>query len=120
MAQQRSSKAAKAIQSHLRGKTGRSFWRSLDELAGTDDFRAFLEAEFPSLAPARGSVDRRALLKAMGASLALAGLAGCDAAPDEAALPYVNAPESTTPGKAKWYATAVTMAGYAQPAESVH
>jgi molybdopterin-containing oxidoreductase family iron-sulfur binding subunit len=116
MAQQRSSKAAKAIRSHLRGKTGRSFWRSLDELAGTDDFRAFLEAEFPSLAPARGGVDRRALLKAMGASLALAGLAGCDAAPDEAALPYVNAPESTTPGVANWYATAVTMAGYAQPA----
>ncbi len=52
-------------------------------------------------------------MKAMIASLALAS--GCTGEPDEMALPYVNAPEAVTPGKPKWYATALTFAGYAQP-----
>lgn len=61
------------------------------------------------------SVDRRTLLKLMGASLAMAGLVGCKGEEDEAALPYVVQPENVTPGIAKWYATAVTLSGYAQP-----
>jgi molybdopterin-containing oxidoreductase family iron-sulfur binding subunit len=60
-------------------------------------------------------VGRRSLLKVMGASLALAGLGGCTGTEDENAYPYVNAPEGMTLGVAKWYATAVTFAGYAQP-----
>jgi molybdopterin-containing oxidoreductase family iron-sulfur binding subunit len=60
-------------------------------------------------------VDRRSLLKVMGASLALAGLGGCKGGEDENAYPYVNAPENMTLGVARWYATAVTFAGYAQP-----
>ena len=60
-------------------------------------------------------VDRRSLLKVMGASLALAGLGGCKGVEDETAYPYVNAPDGMTLGVAKWYATAVTFAGYAQP-----
>src|SRR5205823_1015123 len=60
--------------------------------------------------------DRRALLKVMAASFALAGLAGCDGEADEDALPYVEAPEFVTPGRPKFYATAVTLGGYAQPA----
>jgi len=99
----------------LRGKSGRTFWRSLDELAGTEDFRRFLEAEFPSIAPDAGSVNRRALLNIMGASLAMAGLAGCGGETDEEALPYVVAPENVIPGNPKWYATSVTFGGYAQP-----
>lgn len=59
--------------------------------------------------------DRRTMLKTMGASLALAGLAGCKGEADETALPYVRHPEGTTVGKARWYATAVTFSGYAQP-----
>ena len=31
--------------------TGKEYWRSLDELADTPEFRAFVEAEFPTLAP---------------------------------------------------------------------
>lgn len=61
------------------------------------------------------TVDRRTLLKLMGASLALAGLVGCKGEEDEAALPYVVQPDNVMPGVAKWYATAVTLAGYAQP-----
>ncbi|WP_205624909.1 TAT-variant-translocated molybdopterin oxidoreductase [Geminicoccus roseus] len=107
--------AAAPIRDRLRGRTGRSFWRSLDELSGSQDFRDYLAAEFPSLAPAAGQVDRRSVLKVMAASLALGGLAGCDGEPDEKALPYVEAPEFVTPGNPKWYATAVTSQGYAQP-----
>ncbi|MET4701385.1 MoCo/4Fe-4S cofactor protein with predicted Tat translocation signal [Constrictibacter sp. MBR-5] len=97
------------------GRTGRSFWRSLEELADEPSFRARLEAEFPALAPVMHDVDRRTILKMMGASLTLAGLAGCGSESDEQALPYVNAPESLTVGKPTWYATAVTLNGYAQP-----
>ncbi|WEX10562.1 TAT-variant-translocated molybdopterin oxidoreductase [Chelativorans sp. AA-79] len=107
--------SAAMIRSRLRGKTGRAFWRSLDELSRTVDFQAFLEAEFPSLAPTAAEVDRRGLLKVMGASLALAGLSGCSGQADDRALPYVQSPEFVVPGNPKYYATAVTMAGYAQP-----
>jgi molybdopterin-containing oxidoreductase family iron-sulfur binding subunit len=100
----------------LQGKTGRSFWRSLDELSRTPSFQAFLDAEFPSPFSLSDEIDRRSMLKVMAASLALAGLSGCSGTADEAALPYVEAPESTIPGKPKWYATAVTLGGLAQPA----
>jgi len=58
---------------------------------------------------------RRELLKAMGAGLALAGLAGCTAAPHPDALPYVTQPDETVPGTPRHYATAVTFGGYSQP-----
>ena len=103
------------IRAKLGGRTGHAFWRSLDELSGTPDFRAFLEAEFPALAPAAADMDRRSMLKVMAASLALAGLTGCRGEADETALPYVNAPESLVLGEPKFYATAVSFAGYAQP-----
>jgi molybdopterin-containing oxidoreductase family iron-sulfur binding subunit len=60
--------------------------------------------------------NRRSLLQAMAASLALAGAGGKRADADERALPYVNAPEFVVPGKARWYATSVGFAGYAHPA----
>src|SRR5581483_9028710 len=77
--------------------------------------RGYLASEHPSLAPALNGVARRSLLKAMAASLALAGLSGCDWRPDDDALPYVNTPENVAPGRAKWYASAVTLNGYALP-----
>jgi molybdopterin-containing oxidoreductase family iron-sulfur binding subunit len=77
-----------------------------------DDTRPAV-ADIAAAAPA---VDRRALLKTMAASLALAGLGGGEAVADERALPYVTVPDGETPGVARWYATAVTLAGIAQPA----
>src|SRR4051812_42291460 len=74
-----------------------------------------LASEHPDLAPALDGIARRSLLKAMAASLALAGLSGCDWRPDDDALPYVNTPGNVQPGKAKWYASAVTLNGIAQP-----
>ncbi|MDX6749947.1 TAT-variant-translocated molybdopterin oxidoreductase [Geminicoccaceae bacterium 1502E] len=82
------------IRRRLAGLSGRTFWRSLDELARTPAFHRFLEAEFPSLASSAGGMDRRSMLKVMGASLALAG---CDGEADGAALPYVKAPEDAVP-----------------------
>lgn len=86
-------------------------WRSLDEIAGTAEFRRFVEAEFPSIAerlPAR--LSRRTLLKLMGASLSLAGLAACSRA--ESIVPYVRQPEMLIPGKPVFYATALSSDGF--------
>jgi molybdopterin-containing oxidoreductase family iron-sulfur binding subunit len=49
----------------------------------------------------------------MGASLGLAGLAGCSPAPAERIMPYVRAPEDIVPGRPLYFATAMPLAGYA-------
>lgn len=101
------------LQSKLKGKTGRQFWRSLAELEGTAEFQAFFSDRFPGFSAS--GINRRSLLKIMGASLALGGLTACKGEADEMAYPYVNVPEGVTLGIARLYATAVTFAGYAQP-----
>jgi MoCo/4Fe-4S cofactor protein with predicted Tat translocation signal len=95
------------------GSTPR-FWRSLDELADTPEFRDHLENEFPHGAndPA-ATLDRRELLKVMAASAAFAGLTGCTKLPTQHIVPYVRQPEQIIPGKALFYATAVTLGGVA-------
>jgi molybdopterin-containing oxidoreductase family iron-sulfur binding subunit len=45
-------------------------------------------------------------MKLMGASMALAGLAGCTRLPDEPIYPYVTQPEDLIPGKPMYFATA--------------
>ncbi len=100
-----------AIRQRLEGQHGPRYWRSLEELADEPAFAAFVEAEFPSIAP---EMDRRRFLQLMGASMAMAGLAGCGQEP-EAGVPYVVQPEKVIPGEARWYASAVPFAGYAQP-----
>src|SRR5579859_5898219 len=65
--------------------------------------------EFPRQAGSGEWVDavsRRGFLKVMGASLALAGLAGCTKQPDEAIFPYVKQPEDLILGKPMYFATA--------------
>jgi molybdopterin-containing oxidoreductase family iron-sulfur binding subunit len=87
-----------------------TFWRSLDELANTDEFRNYVEREFPTqLAVWDDIAGRRNFLKLMAASLALAGVAGCTRQPQEAIVPYVLAPEELIPGKPLYFAT--TMPG---------
>ncbi|MFK4134742.1 TAT-variant-translocated molybdopterin oxidoreductase [Pseudomonas luteola] len=99
------------IRRHLEDKQGPQYWHSLEELTGDPAFEAFVEAEFPGIAP---QMDRRRFLQLMGASLALGGLAACGPTPGTA-VPYVSQPEIIVPGKALWYATAIQFAGYAQP-----
>jgi hypothetical protein len=53
------------------------------------------------------------LLKVMAASAAFAGLSGCTKLPTQHIVPYVRQPEEIIPGKALFYATAVTLGGVA-------
>jgi MoCo/4Fe-4S cofactor protein with predicted Tat translocation signal len=86
-------------------------WRSTAELDNTPDFRAFLEAEFPEAADPDG-LNRRRWLQLMGASFALAGLAGCKGE-DVNVLPFVERPVDRAPGKPQRFATAMELGGSA-------
>ena len=95
------------------GETPR-FWRGLDELADTPEFRDHKENEFPHGAnDPDAKLDRRDLLKVMAASAAFAGLSGCTKLPTQKIVPYVRQPEEIIPGKPLFYATAVTLGGVA-------
>jgi molybdopterin-containing oxidoreductase family iron-sulfur binding subunit len=97
-------------------KTGPEYWRSLEELAGSQDFKEALHREFPKGASEWvDSVSRRGFLKVMGASLGLAGMTGCVRLPLEPIVPYVRQPEGVIPGRPMYYATATTLGGYASP-----
>src|ERR1700681_4777134 len=97
-------------------KTGPEYWRSLEELAGSQDFQDALHREFPKGASEWvDSVSRRGFLKVMGASLGLAGMTGCVRLPLEPIVPYVRQPENVIPGRPMYYASAVTLGGYANP-----
>lgn len=102
------------IQTRLAHMQGRDFWRSLDELAETDAFQELAQREFPQhMAEWRPGMNRRAFLRLMGASLALAGLTGCTGGPPEKIVPYVDAPETTVPGRPRFFATSMQLGGYA-------
>jgi molybdopterin-containing oxidoreductase family iron-sulfur binding subunit len=95
------------VRQELKGVKGKRFWRSVDELADTAEFQAAVEREFPSAAQEWvDPVSRRGFLKVMGASLALAGLAGCTKQPEETIYPYVKQPEDLVLGKPMYFATA--------------
>ena len=93
---------------------GKKFWRSLEEYQRSDAFGEMLKAEFPSLFE-RWSVDRREVLRVMGASLALAGMSGCKPVRSDDVVPFVNRPEGYLEGRVDHYATAILFEGYAQP-----
>ncbi len=102
------------MRAELEGKRGQQYWRSLDEVSQSKEFKSWFEDEFPNRQELF-QIDRRTLLKFAGASLALAGLSGCRGVflPEEKVIPFVKAPEEMVPGKALFYASAVTLAGYA-------
>ncbi len=96
------------VQARLAEKQGKEYWRSLDELAATEEFEEYLHREFPRQAGEWDDpVGRRRFFKLMGASLALAGLSGCVYQPPESIVPYVRQPEEEVPGKALYFATAM-------------
>ncbi|BBO23817.1 MAG: 4Fe-4S dicluster domain-containing protein [Fimbriimonadaceae bacterium] len=67
----------------------------------------------PFEAPWSAPFDRRRFLQIVGASMAMAGLAGCRPKLAERIVPYVKAPEEILPGDPVFYATALTLSGYA-------
>ena len=98
-----------AVRAKLAGQTGRRYWKNLDELAATPEFNELMQEEFPRQAMQGEWVDavsRRGFLKVMGASLALAGMAGCTKQPDEPIYPYIKQPEDLVLGKSMYFATA--------------
>ncbi len=97
-------------------KAGQRYWRSLDELVDSPQFRKTLEEEFPGLAeeldnPATAAT-RRSFLRVMAASLALAGLTSCRW-PKQRIMPFAYRPEGYVPGVARTYATALELGGAA-------
>ena len=101
------------LRKRLAEKTGKKYWRSLNEIAETGEFKEFLHQEFPSGAAFwEDGVSRRTFLKIMGASMALAGLTACTATNPEKIVPYVEAPEEVIPGQPLFFATAFPMVGY--------
>ncbi|MHC4421078.1 MAG: TAT-variant-translocated molybdopterin oxidoreductase [Planctomycetota bacterium] len=95
---------------------GGAWWRSLEELADTPQFRAQLEREFPAGAlEMLDSSERRSFLKIMGASLALAGvgLPGCRRWPKEEIAPFAHRPAGRVPGTTEHFATSMERGGVA-------
>jgi MoCo/4Fe-4S cofactor protein with predicted Tat translocation signal len=94
----------------------RRHWRSLEELADSPQLRDLLEREFPQQASEWDDpAGRRQFLHLMGASLALAGLAGCTEPLGEKIVPFVKQPEDLVPGRPLRYATAIRLAASTLP-----
>jgi MoCo/4Fe-4S cofactor protein with predicted Tat translocation signal len=92
----------------------RTYWRSLEELAETPEFSAMVERHAPRFRDIVNAFDRRRFLQLMAASLALGGLSACGPEPNpRQLLPYVDEPENIVPGRNRFFASAVTLDGYA-------
>src|SRR6476619_6154189 len=105
-----------SLQDGETARGGKKYWRSLEELADTPQFREFVAREFPQQAEEwNDPIERRTFIKLMGASLALAGLSGCVFQPPEKIVPNVKQPEEYVPGKALFFATAAPLFGAATP-----
>jgi len=93
----------------LEPETGPKYWRSLDQLAGTPEFRQWAEREFPAGAGQLGdALSRRNFVKIMSASFLLAGLGatGCRR-PVEKIYPYAKMPQDYVHGVPQYFATAL-------------
>jgi MoCo/4Fe-4S cofactor protein with predicted Tat translocation signal len=91
---------------------GRRYWRSLDDLSDTPEFKDWLHREFPQGASEFSDpVSRRHFVKIMSASFALAGLglaaAGCRR-PEAELVPFSKAPDDLYDyGMPQFFATAM-------------
>ncbi|MDP9174041.1 MAG: TAT-variant-translocated molybdopterin oxidoreductase [Planctomycetota bacterium] len=103
---------------NVEARPAKDYWRTLEERADAADFQRCALDEFaPSVLSNGEGVSRRSFLKVVGASAAIAGMttaAGCKRKTDETIVPYVSQPEGITPGKPLYFATAMTLGGYAQ------
>ena len=74
-----------------------------------------MKGEFPvNAADWPDELSRRRFVQLMGASIALGGATGCTRNPPEHIVPYVNQPEEIIPGKPLFFATALTLGGFAR------
>src|SRR5512146_2398644 len=95
-----------SIRAYLETDGKARFWRSMDQLAETEEYKEFSEHEFPRdpIKDPNYGLSRRNLLKLMAASAGLAGLTACTKLPIEHIAPYVRPAEEFVPGKALYYA----------------
>src|SRR2546423_2512811 len=104
----------KSVREKLNRSSGQHYWRSLEELAETAEFKEMLHREFPPGATEWwDGLSRRNFLKMAAASLALAGVTSCTKQPPKEILPYVNQPTELVPGEPLVYATAMPLGGFA-------
>lgn len=94
----------------------KKYWRGLGDAEQSGlKLGEMLEREFPEGASELPEgFSRRDFLRLMAASLALGGTAACTRQPLEHIVPYIRQPEEIVPGKPLYYATALTMNGFAR------
>ncbi|HSK40423.1 MAG TPA: TAT-variant-translocated molybdopterin oxidoreductase [Arenibaculum sp.] len=89
----------------------RRHWRSLGARADAPEYRRWLESEFPHLGDGVRT-DRRSILKLMGASAGLAGLAACGEAPSDPIVSRARETPGHTVGEPLYFATSLPLDGY--------
>jgi len=95
----------------MKQRNGKTYWRSLGELQETEEFKNFLQREFPTAASEfPEGVSRRRWMELMGASLALGGLTGCRWEVEKIA-PLAIRPENRIPGESEKFATSIEVGG---------
>ena len=90
--------------------TGKRYWRSLDELSQTPEFRKWVEQEFPGGVEQLDGSSRRNVLKLMAASFGLAGLTACRR-PEQNIFPQSKGVENYIPGKPYFFSSVFTLNG---------
>ncbi|MEM7199914.1 MAG: TAT-variant-translocated molybdopterin oxidoreductase [Planctomycetota bacterium] len=91
---------------------GRLYWRSMEQLARSQEYEQFARDEFPAgpeLTP--DAVSRRGFLGVVAAAVAMASTTACRK-PKRKILPFAVRPEEVTPGIPEYYATSLQTTGY--------
>jgi MoCo/4Fe-4S cofactor protein with predicted Tat translocation signal len=95
---------------------GQAYWRSLEELADTPQFRELVANEFAGYDPEQiRSLSRRRFMQLMAASMSLAGLtlSGCRRYPETRLAPFVTRPDGRVPGTTRQFASITQRGGVA-------
>lgn len=84
-----------------------TYWRSIENRRRTEEYISSIENEFAEGMTEITSMDRRSMLKVMGATIAISGIGVSCRRPEEHILPYVHQPEDQTQGLPNYFATAL-------------
>ena len=92
------------------------YWRSVDDLEKTPEFRELMAREFgPNAQELASGEDRRTFIKLMGAGFALAGIAACRRWPESKIVAFSQAQAGRLAGVPVGYATSVEVLGVSWP-----
>lgn len=82
------------------------YWRSIEHQTRTKAYVDYIKDEFKAGDSEISGLDRRDMLKIMGASIALSGVGVACRRPVDNIMPYSKAPEDVIPGISNYFATA--------------